>query len=135
MITLNQEIIGYINLFEKITGASVKDCFLDEGKITFVVNTGNMGLAIGKGGKNIKHASSVLNKPVNVIEFNIDPKEFLMNLLYPIKPKEIKMQDATLLIVANDTKDKGRIYGRERTNLKRMQEIISKYFPVTLKVE
>ena len=49
MITLNQEIIGFINIFENITGASVKDCFLEDEKIIFVVNPGSMGLAIGKG--------------------------------------------------------------------------------------
>jgi len=135
MITLNQEIIGFINIFENITGASVKDCFLEDEKIIFVVNPGSMGLAIGKGGKNINHMSSLLKKPVNVIEFNQDPVQFLRNLLYPIKPKEIKLVDATLVIVAADVKEKGRIYGRERSNLKRIQDIISKYFPVTLKLE
>ena len=135
MITLNQEIIGFINIFENITGASVKDCFLEDEKIIFVVNPGSMGLAIGKGGKNINHMSSLLKKPVNVIEFNQDPVQFLRNLLYPIKPKEIKLVDATLVIVAADVKEKGRIYGRERSNLRRMQDIISKYFPVTLKLE
>ena len=134
MITLNQEIIGFINIFENITGASVKDCFLEDEKIIFVVNPGSMGLAIGKGGKNINHMSSLLKKPVNVIEFNQDPVQFLRNLLYPIKPKEIKLVDATLVIVAADVKEKGRIYGRERSNLKRIQDIISKYFPVTLKL-
>ena len=79
--------------------------------------------------------SSLLKKPVNVIEFNQDPVQFLRNLLYPIKPKEIKLVDATLVIVAADVKEKGRIYGRERSNLKRIQDIISKYFPVTLKLE
>src|SRR3989344_4567035 len=117
MITLNQEIIGFINIFENITGASVKDCFLEDEKIIFVVNPGSMGLAIGKGGKNINHMSSLLKKPVNVIEFNQDPVQFLRNLLYPIKPKEIKLVDATLVIVAADVKEKGRIYGRERSNL------------------
>ena len=135
MITLSQEIIGFINLFEKLTGAAVKDCFLEEGKIVFVINPGNMGLAIGKNGSNIKHASAVLKKTVNIIEFNPDPVLFIKSLLFPIKPKEVKLQDTTILIVPNDIKEKGKIYGRERTNLKRMQDIASKYFPITIKIE
>src|SRR3989344_5507207 len=113
MITLSQEIIGFINIFEKLTGAAVKDCFLEEGKIVFVINPGNMGLAIGKNGSNIKHASAVLKKTVNIIEFNPDPVLFIKSLLFPIKPKEVKLQDATILIVPNDIKEKGKIYGRE----------------------
>lgn len=135
MITLSQEIIGYINVFEKATGASVKDCFLEDGVIVFVVNQGNIGLAIGKGGRNIKQVSSLLRKNVNVIEFNPDPITFIKNLLSPIAPKELKLQDSTIIIMPHDVKEKGKIYGRERTNFKRLQEIVYKYFQLNLKIE
>ena len=66
MITLNQEVIGFINLFEKVTRAQVKDCFSDDG-LVFVVQPGQMGLAIGKKGVNIKKVSGLLKKKVKVI--------------------------------------------------------------------
>ncbi len=135
MITLNQEIIGYINVFENATRASVKDCFLEDDTIVFVINSGNMGLAIGKGGRNIKHVSSLLHKKISIIEFNPDPVAFIKNLIFPVKPKDVKLQDNNLIITAHDTKEKGKIYGRERTNLKRVQEIVSKYFPIIIKIE
>lgn len=135
MITLDQETIGYINIFENITKAEVKDCFATDEGLMFVVNEGNMGMAIGKGGRNIKHASDVLKKKINVIEFNHDPVKFMQNLLFPIKPKEISLKDDVLTITAHDVKEKGKIFGREKTNLKRMQDIISKYFPINLKLE
>lgn len=45
----------YIALFESISGASVKDCIVDEveQRAIFVVNQGQVGVAIGKGGRNI----------------------------------------------------------------------------------
>ncbi len=45
----------YIALFESISGASVKDCIIDEeqGRAIFIVNQGQVGVAIGKGGRNI----------------------------------------------------------------------------------
>jgi len=41
----------YIALFESISGASVKDCIVDEveQRAIFVVNPGQVGVAIGKG--------------------------------------------------------------------------------------
>jgi N utilization substance protein A len=45
----------YIALFESISGASVKDCIVDEAeaRAIFIVNPGQVGVAIGKGGRNI----------------------------------------------------------------------------------
>ncbi len=135
MITLDQETIGYINLFENITKASVKDCFTSDEGLVFIVNEGNMGLAIGKGGRNINQASETLRKKIMVIEFSQDPVKFVQNLLFPLNPKEIILDGDSLKIIAHDIKEKGKIFGREKTNLKRMQDIVSKYFPVILKVE
>ncbi len=34
---LDQKTLGYISFFEKFTQTEVKDCFLDEDKLVFVV--------------------------------------------------------------------------------------------------
>ena len=60
--------IRYIALFENMTGAMVKDCIIDDehGKVTFVVKNGDMGLAIGKKGVNIKLASRLTKVKINI---------------------------------------------------------------------
>src|SRR6266699_3252015 len=54
-IKLTSEEMKYMALFESITGATTQDCIIDEKleRIIFVAKPGDMGLAIGKGGKNI----------------------------------------------------------------------------------
>ena len=51
MRSYNKEEINHINLFEKITKARVKDCFLND-IIVFIVEEGDLGKAIGKKGFN-----------------------------------------------------------------------------------
>jgi len=135
MITYSMETIGYINLFEKTTHAQVKDCFMEGDKLVFIVEQGEIGKAVGKGGSNIKNLSYAIKRPVRVIEFNREPTEFLKTLLYPLKPKAVSAEDDKLIIRAHDIKEKGQVYGREKTNLKRIQDVLSKYFPHKIEVQ
>ena len=55
-IKLTMDQMRLISLFQNVTKATARDCLDDEkqNKIIFVVQEGKMGLAIGKGGSNIK---------------------------------------------------------------------------------
>ena len=127
------QIIGLINVFEKSTGAKVKDCFAEEDSLVFVVQPKELRKALENHGEKIRRLSYNIKKRIKVIEFNEDIQKFVTNLLYPMKP-EMEMQDNILVIHGKDAKEKGQIFGREKTNLKRMQGIVNKYFKVELKV-
>lgn len=135
MVSYDMQTIGLINLFEKITRASLKDCFTIDSTLVFVVNPGQIGKAIGKGGANIKRLKYKMNRPLKIIEFDQDPAKFAANLIYPLKAAEITQDDDKIIIKANNMFEKGKIFGRDKTNLKKMQEIMNKYFPVKLEVE
>ena len=135
MVTYSMETIGYINLFERATHARVKDCFMEADKLVFVVEQGEIGKAVGKGGSNVRGISAAIKKPVKVIEFNSNPAEFLKTLLYPLKPKAIATEDESIIVRTHDIKEKGQVYGREKTNLKRIQDVLSRYFPHKIAVQ
>ena len=61
-IKLTTDQIRLISLFQNVTKTTARDCIDDEqqNKIIFVVNSGKMGLAIGKGGSNIKSLQNIL---------------------------------------------------------------------------
>jgi N utilization substance protein A len=65
----------YIALFESVSGAGVKDCIIDEeqGRAIFIVNKGQVGVAIGKGGRNIHTLERMTGKKMAVVTVN--PKD------------------------------------------------------------
>ncbi len=126
--------IGFINFFEQTTQAKVKDCFYENETLVFIVNEGQIHRALGKGGEKIRKVSARTKKKVKLIEFSSNPCRFVLNLLYPLKP-EVVLEADTIIIKTANNKEKGQIFGREKTNLKRIQSIVNKFFPLTIKIE
>ncbi len=126
--------IAYINTFERLTRASVKDVYEEGDNIVFVIKQGEIGKAVGKQGSNIRKMESVFKKKIRLIEFNADPCKFLLNLIYPIKV-DVELLDGKVVVKTDDTKLKGKIYGRERSNLVRINALMKKYFPVEVVIE
>jgi len=87
----------YIALFESISGASVKDCIIDEEqeRAIFIVNQGQVGVAIGKGGRNIHTLERMTGKKHEIIEFSEDPATFMKNALKPATVREIRVTERT----------------------------------------
>ena len=132
-IKLTPEELGLISLFQSISGATARDCIRDEkmDRVIFVVNKGDMGLAIGKGGSSIKSAEKQLGKPVEVVEYAEDPKDFIINALNTRKISEIRMSEkpggtkAALIIV--DQRNKGEVVGRGGRNAERARLVAKRY--------
>jgi len=135
MKVLTTEIIGYINLFENITRARVKDCYQGVESLIFIVQEGEAGKAIGKGGDHIKRLNQMLKKRIKVVEFNSDPVKFVSNLILPIKADVHLEGEKTIIIEGRGAKFKQAVLGRERKNLKEIQTIVSNYFDVEIQVK
>ena len=126
---LNLQSIQQINLFENVTGAKVKDCINDE-ELIFIIEEGNIKRALGKDNINIKKLESLLKKNIKLILYSKDVVKFVINLIYPVKPDNIELKDDIIYITINDSKLKGRVYGRGRERLKKLELIIKKYFNI-----
>lgn len=134
MTKYNIDIINYINLFEKVTRAKVKGCYLMNSGLIFIVNLGEAGKAIGKSGQNIKRLRDMLKKNIKIVEFNPDLTKFVKNLIYPVNSKINKVNENTIEIEVKGAKAKEMILGRKRENFKDFQQIVSDYFSAELKV-
>jgi N utilization substance protein A len=136
-IKLTSDELRLMSLFQSITSATARDCIVDDkvDRVIFVVNKGQMGLAIGKGGSTIKQLQNVVARKVELVEFSDDPAEFLRNMLNADMINEIKISDRNdgtkQAIVVVDQKKKGAVVGREGRNAEKARLLAKRYFQIT----
>ena len=135
-IKLTSTEMRYIALFQSITGATVKDCIVDEdlNRIIFVVKEGSIGMAIGKKGKNIHTLERMTGKKHEVIEHSDNPAQFIKNALKPAKVDEVRiterMDGKTIAVISVNPKDKGVAIGKNGRNAERIRFLAKRYFDI-----
>ena len=122
-------IMKYMQLFESMTRARLKDCIAGE-QLIFIVEENEIGKAIGKGGSNVRRLEGILKKKIKIVEFNADVKQFIRNFVLPLQIKDISEEEGVITITGFDTKTKGLLIGRERKNLDSLREIVRRYFEI-----
>ena len=136
-IKLTSDELRLISLFQSITSASARDCVVDEkmDRVIFIVNKGQMGLAIGKGGATIKQLQNVVGKKVELVEYSDDPSEFIRNILNTDMINEIRLNEkidgTRQAIVIVDAKKKGVVVGREGRNAEKARLLAKRYFQIS----
>ncbi|MGQ9551494.1 MAG: NusA-like transcription termination signal-binding factor [Candidatus Bathycorpusculaceae bacterium] len=135
-IKITAEEMRYIALFESISGASVKDCIIDEeqGRAIFIVNQGQVGVAIGKGGRNIHVLEKMTGKKHEIIEYSEDAAQFIKNALKPALVREVRITERTdgktIAVVTVNPKDKGVAIGKNGRNAERLRFLAKRYFQI-----
>lgn len=136
-IKLTSDELRLMSLFQNITGAVARDCIVDDrmDRVIFVVNKGQMGLAIGKGGSTIKQLQNVVSKKVELVEYSDDPSAFLSNVLNPEMINEIKINDkfdgTRQAVVVVDPRKKGVVVGKEGRNAEKARLLAKRYFQIS----
>jgi len=136
-IKLSTDQMRLMSLFQNVTGATARDCIEDEkqDRVIFVVNSGKMGLAIGKGGMHIKSLQNIIKRNVELVEFDEDPSKFLTNLLNSKLVSEVKINTradgSKQAIVLVDPRKKGIVVGREGRNAEKARLLAKRYFNIT----
>jgi len=121
-IVLTEDCMRLISQFETLTGASSRDCVVDDRnqRLIFVVNPGQMGLAIGKKGAAIKKASDAMGKKIEVVEYSPNPEQFIKNCFLPAQVTKIEFEgepeEQTVQVQVRD-EDRGIAIGKEGKNI------------------
>ncbi|PIN79737.1 NusA-like transcription termination signal-binding factor [Candidatus Woesearchaeota archaeon CG10_big_fil_rev_8_21_14_0_10_34_8] len=128
-IRYTNELMGVMSLFNKITRVSAKDCFEDKlGLLTFVVDQVLIGKAVGKKATNVKKLEQLLKRKLRIIGYTSEVKQFLRNVIYPLKVSSIEQADEVLTIKDDDKKTKSLLIGRNAQNLRNTESIVNRYF-------
>ncbi|TGC11339.1 NusA-like transcription termination signal-binding factor [Methanolobus halotolerans] len=132
-IKLSTEGIRYIALFEKLTGATVKDCIIDDGRIIYVIKAGDMGAAIGKNGDHINRMKKTVDKHIDLVEYSEEPDAFIKNAFGPITVKSVNIvnrNNKRLAYVEVSNKDKGLAIGRNGKNIEKVKLVAKRHHDI-----
>jgi len=134
-IKLTGDEMRYIALFESVTKATVMDCLIDEktDRLIFVTKQGDMGLAIGKGGRNINMLRKMFGKPVEVVEYGETPEGLIKNSLSPAKIRNVRTaerSDKKIIIVEIEPKDKALAIGKNGRTIDKTRMLAKRYFQI-----
>lgn len=132
-VKLTTEGIRYIALFESLTGAIARDCYVDDenDRVIFVVKKGDMGLAIGKNGNNINRVKKSIGKHIEIVEYSDEVDEFVANALQPVFVKKVQVvvkENRKLAYVEVMSKDRGIAIGKNGRNIQKAKVLAHRHY-------
>jgi transcription termination/antitermination protein NusA len=126
-----------MSLFQSITSVTARDCVVDDkmDRVIFIVNKGQMGLSIGKGGATIRQLQNVVTRKVELVEYSDDASDFVRNILNPQMVNDVKITQRTdgskQAVVLVDAKRKGVVVGKEGRNAEKARLLAKRYFQIS----
>lgn len=129
MTTFDVELIKLMNYFESKTRTRVRDLFYDQnGKLTFVVEEGDLGKALGKGAANLRDLESKLNKKIRITEWKSDKIALIRSFTSPLDIVEVTEQDDGIIVLrGKDEKTNGLLIGKQARNLRNLEWMVRRY--------
>ena len=129
-IILNGDALRYISVFERVTRTRVLDCIETPEKLVFIVAPGQIRLAVGKKGENVKKLHDMFKKNLDIVEHSDDPVAFIKNIFHNFKIKNVEIESRGRRIHATvkvESKDKGKVIGKDSRNLKLAREMLGRH--------
>ncbi len=129
-VVYDKDILNLMKSFENITHSRLKDCIVEEDKLIFVVNDGELRKALGRNAENVKKLYNALKKKIKIVEYSDDKLKLVKNFIHPLKVDNVREEDEFIILESEDTKVKGLIIGRAAQNLRKLENHIRRYFDV-----
>lgn len=122
----------YIEELRILTKSTALDCVIDDrfDRIIYIIKQGDMGLAIGKKGENIKRLQNVLGKRIEMVEYDESPKEFVANIFKPAEVVEIdqELDNGPINVLVKKKSDLGIAIGKGGCNIEKARILCRRFF-------
>jgi N utilization substance protein A len=126
----------YIEELRILTKATALDCIIDERfeRIIYIIQKGDMGLAIGKKGENIRRMQNVLGKRIEMVEYADEQNAFIANIFRPVEITKVEKDPVTgsLLVSLHKKSDLGTAIGKKGANIEKARLLMRKFWGVEL---
>jgi NusA family KH domain protein, archaeal len=135
-IRLTADELRLMSLFQSITTVTARDCIIDDkmDRVIFIVNKGDMGIAIGKNGSTIKMLQNIIGKRIELVEYAEDLAEFVRNIFGRDMVMDVKISNhnphGKVVTVIVEPKKKAIVVGREGRNVEKARILTKRYFDV-----
>jgi transcription termination/antitermination protein NusA len=132
-IKLDADTLRVFSMFERMTGAELKDVIEEEDRIIFVVVEGQVGRAVGKGAINLKRLRETLGKEVNLYGYAADREQFLKNVFHRFKVESVEWEDRNGDIIAHvklPQEEKGKAIGKGGKNIQLARMLMKRHHQV-----
>ena len=122
----------YIEELRILTKSTAIDCVVDEkfDRILYIIKPGDMGLAIGKKGENIRKLEKVLGKKIEMVEYHDDLEGFVANIFKPVDIARVMRDPNQGIIDVLVTKkgDIGIAIGKGGANVEKARVLVRRFF-------
>jgi N utilization substance protein A len=129
-IILSNETVQFINLASKYSGASIRDCVVEDDRVIFIVEKGQLGVAIGSKAKNLERLRMLFKKSVKFVEFDEDKTRFVQNLCKPYDVKKVSFEgneDASVARIEVNPRDKSKLIGKGGRNINMIRKMAQRH--------
>jgi N utilization substance protein A len=132
-VVIDNRIIEYRALFEKIGRVEIRECMENEDMVIFVVGERKMAEMFQRNQNIIADLREKINKHILVAEYSRDLVSFIKNLYHRFGVTEISInwkQGQIDIQVGVELNEIGKAIGKEGRNVKLMKDIVSRFFEI-----
>lgn len=131
-VTLSDEAMQLIGLFDEVTEVSAKDCLVDDDRVVILVPAGEMGRAIGPAGKTVKQFEERVGKTVELVEDADTPEAFVASALAPAAVRHVTVseQDDRVAYVEVEEADRGVAIGKGGKNIQTARMLARRHYDI-----
>lgn len=134
-VTIDMQLMRYINLFARTTGVETTKVFTYNNQIIFAVPKRQVSVAIGRGAVNVKRLNEILRKKIKIVAMPaVDSNEgigkFIEDVVAPIEFNKVEVKENSVVVNAG-RQSKAALIGRGRQREKELGEVLKNFFHIT----